>query len=90
MLPPIRFTVTTTWAGPQVTAHDVTARHSHNRSHASRDGRDTDKEWLFERNPVDRRRVSGYLIDHQSRVRFWPIRKETFATTSISAAGRTP
>jgi hypothetical protein len=24
-------------------------------------------EWLFERNPVDRRRVSGYLIDHGSQ-----------------------
>ena len=27
----------------------------------------TDKEWLFERNPVDRRRVSGYLIEHGAR-----------------------
>ncbi len=24
-------------------------------------------EWLFERNPVDRRRVSGYLTDHRAR-----------------------
>jgi len=25
------------------------------------------REWLFERNPVDARRVSGWLIDHYSR-----------------------
>jgi hypothetical protein len=27
----------------------------------------TRKEWLFEQNPVDRRRVSGYLVDHEAR-----------------------
>jgi hypothetical protein len=27
----------------------------------------TGPEWLFERNPVDSRRVSGFLIDHASR-----------------------
>lgn len=26
----------------------------------------TDSEWLFERNPVDHRRVSGSLIDHKA------------------------
>jgi hypothetical protein len=24
-------------------------------------------EWLFVRNPIDRRRVSGYLVDHESK-----------------------
>jgi hypothetical protein len=27
----------------------------------------SNKEWLFERNPVDPRRVSGYLTDHSAR-----------------------
>ena len=66
-LPPIRFTVTTTWSGPQgrrTTSQRVTR--TVDRMHLLMEG--TDKEWLFERNPVDRRRVSGYLIDH-ARVR---------------------
>jgi hypothetical protein len=30
-------------------------------------GRADGPEWLFERNPIDPRRASGYLIDHGSR-----------------------
>jgi hypothetical protein len=65
-LPPMRFTATTTWSGPQgrrTTSLQVTR--TVDRMHLLLQG--TDKEWLFERNPVDRRRVSGYLIDHGAR-----------------------
>lgn len=66
LLPPIRFTATTTWSGPQgrrTTSQQVTR--TVDRIHLLLLG--TDKEWLFERNPIDRRRVSGYLIDHGAR-----------------------
>ena len=66
MLPPMQFTVTTTWSGPQgrrATTQRVTR--TVDRLHLQMHG--TDKEWLFERNPLDRRRVSGYLIDHGAR-----------------------
>ncbi len=65
-LTPIRFTVTTTWAGvggKRTTSQRVTR--TADRVHLALQG--TRKEWLFERNPLDRRRVSGYLIDHASR-----------------------
>jgi hypothetical protein len=66
MLPPIRFSVTTTWSGPQgrrTTSQWITR--TVDRLHLRMLG--TDKEWLFERNPIDRRRVSGYLIEHGAR-----------------------
>jgi hypothetical protein len=65
-LSPVRFTVTTTWTdarGQRRTVQHVTR--SVDRVHLLMEG--TRKEWLFERNPVDRRRVSGYLVDHDAR-----------------------
>jgi hypothetical protein len=63
---PMSFTVTTTWADPhrrrQTTQH---VTRTVDRAHLRLAG--TAKEWLFEQNPVDRRRVSGYLVDHQSK-----------------------
>jgi hypothetical protein len=65
-LAPIRFTVTTTWSGARgkrTTSQYVTR--TADRVHLVMGG--GRKEWLFERNPLDRRRVSGYLIDHDAR-----------------------
>jgi hypothetical protein len=63
---PIRFTVTTTWAGAQGNRQTVQrVTRTPDRVHLLMEG--TRKEWLFERNPVDRRRVSGYLVDHGAR-----------------------
>ncbi len=66
VLSPIRFSVTTTWVGPQGQRRAVQrVTRTTDRIHLVMDG--TQKEWLLERNAVDRRRVSGYLIDHHSR-----------------------
>jgi hypothetical protein len=50
-------------AGP---GHQVTQRVTRNaeRVHLSAE---KEREWLFERNPVDRRRVGAFLVDHPSR-----------------------
>lgn len=65
-LPSIRFSVTTTWVTAEGRRRSVQrVTRTTDRIHLLMEG--TPKEWLLERNPVDRRRVSGYLIDHQSR-----------------------
>jgi hypothetical protein len=66
VLSPISFTVTTTWADPQGQRRaSQRVTRTTDRIHLLMEG--TQKEWLLERNPLDRRRVSGYLIDHRSR-----------------------
>jgi hypothetical protein len=65
-LAPIAFTVTTSWSGSsgtRTTSQRVTR--TADRVHLVIEGER--QEWLFERNPVDGRRVSGYLIDHEKR-----------------------
>jgi hypothetical protein len=65
-LPPLRFTVTTTRTDAQGQERAVQrVTRTSDRVHLLMEG--TRKEWLFERNPIDRRRVSGYLIDHEAR-----------------------
>lgn len=58
-------TVTTRWEEPghepRVTRQTVFR--TFERVLVATDG--TQSEWLFERNPVDHRRVSGYLVDHK-------------------------
>ena len=66
VLPALTFSVTTTWVGPLAGGRSVQrVTRTTDRIHIMLEG--TGKEWLFERNPLDRRRVSGYLVDHQSR-----------------------
>jgi hypothetical protein len=66
-LAPLTLTVVTTWEpdnGKVRTARQTVLR-TVDRVLVSVEG--TANEWLFERNPVDPRRVSGYLIDHKER-----------------------
>lgn len=64
-LAPMTLTVTTRWehAGqaPRVTRQTVLR--TVDRALVVIDG--TQSEWLFERNPIDHRRVSAYLVDHK-------------------------
>lgn len=66
-LRPLTVTLTTVWERPHGRRQETTqvVTRTTDRVRLALEG--ARKEWLFERNPVDRARVSGYLIDHASR-----------------------
>jgi FtsP/CotA-like multicopper oxidase with cupredoxin domain len=63
---PLTFDMTTTHRPPKGTPsiQRQTVTRTKDRIHIATEG----KEWLFERNPVDPRRVSAYLIHHHAQV----------------------
>jgi hypothetical protein len=66
-LAPMTLAVTTRWEQPGQAALVTrqTVLRTVDRALIVIDG--TQSEWLFERNPIDHRRVSGYLVDHKLR-----------------------
>lgn len=66
-VPPMVFTVVTTRTDEHGTRRvsKQTVTRTIDRIRLVPDG--SQREWLFERNPVDPRRISGYLIDHRAR-----------------------
>ena len=66
-LSPKLLTITTRWeesGGKQGSVRQTVLR-THDRSHVAVEG--AQSEWLFVRNPIDHRRVSGSLIDHRAK-----------------------
>ncbi len=66
-VPPLAITAISTVRGADGTRGTTTqvSTRSADRVHVALEG--SRKEWLFERNPVDAARASGYLVDHASR-----------------------
>ena len=66
-VPPLAFDVVTTRIEANGAEHRTVQRVLRGRDRASLQTDGAGEEWLFERNPVDPRRVSGYQVDHQKR-----------------------
>jgi hypothetical protein len=66
-VPPLRFRVTTAWQrnGAAATRATQQVTRTAQRIRVVLDG--TRHEWHFERNPLDPRRLSAYLVDHGAR-----------------------
>jgi hypothetical protein len=66
-LPPITLRVMTTWNDAGVTKRTSRQMVLRSTERVLVVEDEAKRDWLFERNPVDRRRATGYLVDHRAR-----------------------